>query len=260
VIASLDNSTKTISFTSTDLLRAIKEKRDKPTLENRATIWYEKASRIHELSDSLYHYLMSLEKTGSTRETEINELANRLIDYKNAVAVVDKRIQEILSSLPLFKAELLDKNGRENPASNRNLMKASDKNAQSLLLAKFRNDTRVTENQLINYCFHQIQPYDEGYYTSYSAIVAQSNSIAEAGEMIEITAGLGSFSKAAKPEIFINGNSVPLNDEGYARYKTSAPILPGKHKIPVLIKFFDQDGKENTIERTVSYTVRKKSE
>jgi gliding motility-associated protein GldM len=67
-------------------------------------------------------------------------------------------------------------------------------------------------------------------------------------------AGVGAFSKAAQPLISINGQSVGLGEDGQAKLKMAGGGL-GKHSIPIVIRFKDQDGKDQTINKTIEYTV-----
>jgi gliding motility-associated protein GldM len=74
------------------------------------------------------------------------------------------------------------------------------------------------------------------------------------GQQVEISAGVGAFSKAAKPTITIGGAPTDLGPEGQATRKIDGGAL-GKHTVPVVIKFMDQDGKEQTVNKTIEYTV-----
>lgn len=97
----------------------------------------------------------------------------------------------------------------------------------------------------------------DGFFTSYQAIVGQSSSYVKAGEKIEITAGIGSFSTQERPVITINRNNVSLRETGAAVYSFKASNKPGKHFVPVKIEFTNQDGQKMTQEFNVKYTVAK---
>jgi gliding motility-associated protein GldM len=74
------------------------------------------------------------------------------------------------------------------------------------------------------------------------------------GQEIEISAGVGAFSRAAQPQISINGQSAPIGSEGQAKLKVAGGGI-GKHSIPVVIRFMDQDGKMQEKRSMVEYTV-----
>ncbi|MEI9810185.1 MAG: hypothetical protein WDO16_21235 [Bacteroidota bacterium] len=93
------------------------------------------------------------------------------------------------------------------------------------------------------------------FYDVYSTIIGQSSNIVRSGEQIEITAGVGAFSRIASLKITIAGKEVTAGDEGIALYKFKSSSKPGTHFIPVKLSYTDQDGKEQTIEKNVEYTV-----
>jgi hypothetical protein len=122
------------------------------------------------------------------------------------------------------------------------------------MLTQFQNTISTMENKVLLYCEESTT---SNYVIDdfYSVIVGQNSTYVKAGENIEITAGVGAFSTAGKPEIQINGNIVPLGNEGCAIYKVKALKKPGKHVIPVKISYMDQDGKQQVIDKNVEYTV-----
>ena len=65
---------------------------------------------------------------------------------------------------------------------------------------------------------------------------------------------MGAFSKAAMPQITINGANTPLGPEGQATSKVAGGGI-GKHSVPVVIRFQDQDGKWQEVKKQVEYTV-----
>jgi gliding motility-associated protein GldM len=75
------------------------------------------------------------------------------------------------------------------------------------------------------------------------------------GEEIEITAGVGAYSKSSAPVISINGAGVSLGEEGFASYKMTASSV-GSHSVPVRISYMNQvTGKQEVLEKNVEYTV-----
>ena len=82
------------------------------------------------------------------------------------------------------------------------------------------------------------------------SIGRHSSSYVNAGEEIEITSGIGAFSKAAQPIILINGKNVSSDADGAAHYKFKASDKPGKHVVPVEINFTDQEGKNKPLQKT----------
>ncbi|MEJ0105835.1 MAG: hypothetical protein WDO19_26240 [Bacteroidota bacterium] len=91
-------------------------------------------------------------------------------------------------------------------------------------------------------------------FDTYAAIVGQSSSFVLPNQQIEVTAGVGAFSKAAKPTITIGGSTVPIGDDGAAHQKITASSI-GEHDVPVTIVYTDQEGKLQTIKENIKYTV-----
>lgn len=121
------------------------------------------------------------------------------------------------------------------------------------IMSKFQNDIKNTEAQMVDYCHNQIGAvkivYDE-----FQAIAQANTNYAMPGDPIEITAGIGAFSAAAKPKIYINGALQPLTAEGTALYKTTASGA-GDHTVNVKIEYAKPDGTIVPVNKVVKYTV-----
>ncbi|MEJ7684300.1 MAG: GldM family protein [Segetibacter sp.] len=74
------------------------------------------------------------------------------------------------------------------------------------------------------------------------------------GQELVITAGVGAFSKSARPSISIDGAGMPLNPQGVAEYKTTVGG-PGSYSKKVRITFIKPDGTPGSLEKEVPYTV-----
>ena len=121
-------------------------------------------------------------------------------------------------------------------------------------LEGLKNNCLLVERVILQYCKNKVPDYSEGF-NYYSAIVGQNTTRLLTGEILVISAGKGSFSADSTLKIRINGIDVAVNEEGVAEYKIKAPSNPGKHLIPVIITYKDQDGKLETIQKDVEYTV-----
>ena len=74
------------------------------------------------------------------------------------------------------------------------------------------------------------------------------------GQEVRITAGVGAFSKAAAPNITIDGSNVALNAEGVAELKFNAGGT-GAYSKKVVINYLKPDGTRGTTEKEIKYTV-----
>lgn len=121
------------------------------------------------------------------------------------------------------------------------------------ILSKFQNDVKNTESQLVDYLHQQIGAV-KLVYNKFQAIAQANTSYAMPGDDIEITAGVGAFSEAAKPKITIGGQSMPLNEDGVAIFKTTASGT-GDRSVNVVIEYNKPDGSVDRVSKEVKYTV-----
>lgn len=120
------------------------------------------------------------------------------------------------------------------------------------ILSKFQNDVLRSGNMMAQYCQDQIGKV-EVVYDKFEILTSQSSNYLLPGQPLEIKAGIGTFSSAAKPTISINGVSQVANDSGFARYNTT---VSNSGSIPVTVSFKDPNtGEVMTKNTSVSYTV-----
>ncbi len=113
------------------------------------------------------------------------------------------------------------------------------------ILSKFQNDVKNSESQLVDY-FHKKIGEVVVVYDKFQALAIANANYVMPGDEIEVTAGVGSFSAAAKPTITINGAVTPLNADGAAVYKTTASGT-GERSISVMIEFTKPDGTKERV-------------
>jgi gliding motility-associated protein GldM len=121
------------------------------------------------------------------------------------------------------------------------------------ILSKFQNDVRNSESQIVDFC-HKKTGEVKIIYDKFQAIATSNTTYAMPGDDVEITAGVGAFSDAAKPRITINGQSMPLTSDGTAIFKTKASGT-GEHPVNVVIEFNKPDGSVERVTKTIKYTV-----
>jgi len=121
------------------------------------------------------------------------------------------------------------------------------------ILSKLENDAKNTEAQMVDYLHSQIGKV-KLVFDRFQPIAQSNTSYAMPGDPIEITAGVGAFSDAAKPKIYIDGQLQPITADGTALYKTNASGT-GEHNVNVKIDYAKPDGKIETITKVVKYTV-----
>src|ERR1700712_5493702 len=108
------------------------------------------------------------------------------------------------------------------------------------MLSKFENDVRNSEALIVDYCHKKVGEV-QIVYDEFQAFAGTNSQYLMPGEELVITAGVGAFSKAAKPSISVDGVGVALKPDGTAEYKatvgTSGPATKRVH-----ISFYKPDG------------------
>jgi gliding motility-associated protein GldM len=121
------------------------------------------------------------------------------------------------------------------------------------MLSKFQNNVKNSENQVVTYAHNQIGAV-KVIYDQFAALVGQSSNYVMPGQEIQITAGVGAYSRAAQPQISINGAGVAIDAEGRAVYKFQANGA-GSHSVPVNVTYTKPDGTKESKSFNVEYTV-----
>ncbi len=121
------------------------------------------------------------------------------------------------------------------------------------MLSKFQNNIKNAENQVVTFAHNQIGAV-KVIYDQFAALVGQSSNYVMPGQQVEITAGVGAYSKAAQPQISINGSGVSLDADGRAVYKVQASGA-GSHNVPVNVTYVKPDGTRESKSFNVEYTV-----
>ncbi|HEY2649755.1 MAG TPA: GldM family protein, partial [Puia sp.] len=91
-------------------------------------------------------------------------------------------------------------------------------------------------------------------YNQFEAFAGTNATYLMPGDELEIQAGIGAFSAAAKPVITINGAGQALNTDGVADYKTKVEGA-GEHTVEVKIAYTKPDGTTEIKIKPVKYTV-----
>jgi len=119
------------------------------------------------------------------------------------------------------------------------------------ILSKFQSDVKNSESQVIDYLHKQIGEV-KVVFDKFDALVAPNATYLMPGDELEVKAGIGAFSAAAKPKITINGAPQVVGDEGFAMYKTK---VSNSGTINVKIEYVKPDGSVASIDKPVKYTV-----
>ncbi len=268
-----------------DIFKSFQKKIEDPKTKEKAEIWMPKALKAKALADEVYQYLESL-KIELKKESDVKmedgvevykeddleastrlfisrppegkakgkELFERLNSFKTKLMDIDPDIKrDIGPTLPLDLSIPKSNNKISNTDWAYGYFHMTPSVASITILSKFQNDIKNSESQVVEYCHKEIGEV-EIIYDEFKALAQPSTQYAMPGEQIVITAGIGAFSKAAKPTITIDGAVVPLNADGAAEYKMTAGAS-GAYAKKVRISYSKPDGTTATIEKEVKYTV-----
>jgi gliding motility-associated protein GldM len=269
----VNNSTQTIMKSLAD---NITNPQDASTAA-KAAIWKPKAEQVVNYTAGVYNYIQSLKDqitkaaggdpaTGKelTRDDNMDIPTRLLIDQgagKKLLEMLTQYKSDILTKIdPLVSTQFaislpinLEKPNNKSGSWESAYFHMVPTIASITMLSKFQNDLRTTENKVVAFCHEQVGKVVVKFDT-YAAIVGQSSKYLMPGQNLEITAGVGAFSKTAKPNVNIGGANIPVGDEGTATQSIAGGGV-GNHSIPVTIVYTDQDGKQQTIKKDIEYTV-----
>lgn len=271
--SSLEKTNGQVNASTTAILESLQEKMADPKTADKAAIWKPKADQVIAHAKKAYDFIENLKKElieattsgGKMKEDDQNtttrilvksgkgkELYKILEEYKKNVFAVDSSIQREFANgfqVDLDKPKDVNKNKNWEEA----YFYMSPTVGALSILSKFQNDIRTSENKVVTYCHEQVGKV-ELKFDAFEAIVGQNSKYLMPGEELEITAGLGAYSKSKLPNVNINGSGIALNEKGQAVYKTQVGNA-GTYKINVTVSFTDQDGQPQTRTIPVEYTV-----
>jgi gliding motility-associated protein GldM len=259
-------------------MKSLEDKKSDPTSAAKANFWYPKAEKAIALSREMYDYIQTLRNrilkdadfnpADSSFKADNLDIATRImIDEKEGPKLrerLDKYKKDLLAIDPLIAEEF--KNTLQIDLSMPKVQDKSNKTWESgyfhmvptvaavTILSKFQNDVKTSENKVVNFCHQQVGQVVVRF-DRFEPIIGQSSNYLMPGQSLEIKAGVGAFSNAAKPSITIGGVTQQIGDSGFVRYSTQAAQGLGQKTIPISISYKDQDGNDRRIDRVVTYTV-----
>lgn len=282
VNSSLVTANGTIDAKNKDLFASFEEKKKDPTTSERANIWYPKADEARKLSEDLVNYIEGIKtdimkaagynpakgdttysednleattRVMSDPGTKGNELKKKLDDFKTKILGIDPSInKEFANILPINTALPKSVNAASKKDWGTAYFNMVPAIAAVTILSKFQNDVKNSEAMVVDYCHRQVGAV-EVVFNTYQPLVGQSSNYLMPGQELTITAGIGAYNSAARPNITIDGSTVNLNSNGVAEFKTNVGG-PGSYTKMVHITYINQStGKTETKEFPVAFTV-----
>ncbi len=287
---SLITSNENINSANNTLYTSLKSKLTDPMTAEKAKPWYAKAEQAKKLATEMDAYINQLKtdlkaeagakmvdvdgkmveefkeddleaptrlfgnEEGGKNQGEV--LKSKLSEFRKNMLDIDPAIaKEFSSSFPVedfTNTKLVGQDGKEKTFTEA-YFHMTPTVAALTLLSKFQNNVKNAENQVVTYCHNQVGAV-KVVYDQFAALVGQSSNYLMPGEDLEITAGVGAYSKAAQPQISIAGSSMSLEADGRALYKTKASGS-GARTVPVKVTYTKPDGTKETKDFEVKYTV-----
>lgn len=252
---SVSSSTSSLTQISKGNLLVLERRSNQYSTHEVATYWYPVAQKIHKLSDSINAVLSTFIKNENFSFQNCQYLYAQLDKYIYSILSLHPDIDSTFRKTLFYNKAFIDIDLGAEEFYNKYL-KYSKNELIIAVISGLQNDFAVIENKIIFYCLLKTEPMDHNNFTTYASLVAQNTNVLKGGDVLEIMAGIGSFSHSAQPVVNINGNLIPLNEEGFSHYKLQSPKTPGNYQLPVIIRYFNQlTGKEDTLFYSIKYTV-----
>src|SRR5687768_810357 len=274
---SLEKTNEVVSASTNQVMISLKEKLTDPGTREKAMIWYPKAEKVQGYAKGLYEYIEGLKKSimtsakydpasGKDKGVDNLEVSTRIMVDKGEGKTLKNKLEEFKKLILADSA--LAKNFASSLSINTDMPKTKNKSnrtweaayfhmvptvAALTILSKFQNDVKTSENNVVTFCHEQVGKVVYRQDAVAALALANSTNLLP-GQDLEITAGVGGFSKAVNPVITIGGQTVQLGEDGAAHLKIRADGI-GAHSVPVVIRYTDQDGKVQTIEKRIEYSV-----
>lgn len=291
---SLMVSNENLNTANKTLYTSLDEKLKDPQTSEKAKPWHERANKAKALSTELSTFIDELKvklKKEAGLKMEKNEVTgleeekfkeddleaatrlfgngegggnqgevfkNKLIEYRKTMLAIDPSIaKEFATTFPVDDPSSVKVNDKEGKPQELDFTNAyfhmTPTVAALTLLSKFQNNVKNAENAVVTYCHNQVGAV-KVVYDEFAALVGQTSNYLMPGEEMEITAGVGAYSKAAKPEISIGGSSLSVGPDGRASKKFNVSGS-GQQSTKVSVTYTKPDGTKDTKLFDVKYTV-----
>ena len=274
---SLLNANTIIEAKNKNIFSSFDRKVADPKTAEKARAWRAKAEQARRLADNMFSYIEGVktelmkeagqEQPGGEYKEDNLDAATRLLvekgrgkslyqkleEYRRNLLAIDPEIkQEFEKNLPIDLSTPKTQNqGNKDWASA--YFRMTPTIAAITMLSKFENDVKNSEAQVIDFCHRKVGEV-EVVYDEFQAFAGTNSQYLMPGQELVITAGVGAFSKAARPTVSVDGTGVALNAEGVAEFRTAVGG-PGSYTKTVNITFTKPDGSTATIPKKVEYTV-----
>ncbi len=277
---SLVNASRTIEDKNADIFKSFKKKLEDPTTAERARIWEPKARQAKQMADALYNYIEDLKlrlkkeagynppKDTTYKEDDLEAATRLMTDPGTEGKVLEQRLRDFRDNLLKIDPEIKNEFQKNLPID-LNLPRSNNQTSKDwasaffrmtptvaglTILSKFQNDVKNSEAMVVDFCHRKV---GEVVFVAdtYQPLIGQSSNYLMPGQEIIITAGIGAYNSAAKPQVTVDGTSASPNQNGIPEVKFNAGG-PGSYTKTVHITYINQaTGKTESKDFPVQYTV-----
>ena len=247
----LMQSNRLVQANTEEIIQELRYKIDDPRTTEKAKFILPKVLHVSRITTNTLRYLDSLKVTPGF-DVKLSELPEKLEQYKTEVLAADTLLRNWLNNSPIVFSKKID-SLKINTEKNSHFFAAASKPLVQGFLTRLQNDISINECRCIRYLNEKVAFHDDSYYETFSTIVGQNAKVLKGGDSLEITAGVGKFSRKASPTIIVNGDSIRVDRHGIGIHKIKTPKRSGDYTLPVVIEFTDEGGKRQTHSFTVDY-------
>ena len=284
---SLTTSNNNISTANSTIYESLKAKLADPGTHEKAVIWNANAEKAKALSKEMSDYIdnlkIELKKEAGSKMVEVDgkqveqfkeddleaatrlfgtgeggkkqgvEFEKRLMDYTKAMLSIDPEIkQKYENTFPVDTKPPVGQDGKQKEFTEA-YFHMTPTVAALTLLSKFQNNVKNSENLIASFCHTKVGEV-KFLLNKFEPIAVGNSTYLMPGEELIVTAGVGAFNDASKPNISIGGTPTPLNDKGVAEKKFNVSG-GGNQKVHVSISYTKPDGTQDHLEKDIEYVV-----
>lgn len=223
----------------------LKEKTKNPAKVEIANRWFKVAADIRTKNLEYLKLIDSLKSFNYFDNAEKSNLLKTLNLNRHELLESNKEIEFYLNSNTEYRYTPIDKKLLD--------LIVSSKNEEKLLLINSqKNEIIQTENKLIAFCNSKAELSCNFAFNTTSFLVGQNSNHFKKGEILEITAGMGSYTVSGKPKIEFNGIASKI-ENGFSTYRIIVSDKFGKNSIPIKVEYTNQTGEKVVQNLKVEY-------
>lgn len=250
-----------------------------------AEVWFAKAKQVQQYADSVRMMIEAIKnqliiQSDSLKREYVTvvkqlydangiggQMLKKLTAFKESISavifgedhVVSAYDRNLYASMPLLPGYRDSLSADEREKYRKRWLSEGFSRSSSLMamvmLNKIENDVLTTEKLIFDYCDNHIGRGCTLAYLKFQAVACLSSRHVRKGQRINLIAGLGSFSRASKPSIIIDGKEMTLNEDDVAEYKFTVDRSAGKHTIPVRFEYVRPDGSNEIKTQELEYII-----